>query len=84
MPDPIGPQKVADLEHAVGRERIAQFIHGRLIALGAERVVVQTGLIPAGPEWIRISPTGLSTMCRSGHPAPGERPLRHPRTREGR
>jgi len=34
---------VAELEHACGPERVAQFTHGRLVALGAERIVAQAG-----------------------------------------
>jgi len=47
-PGPRGLQDGADLEHAVGPERVALFLYQRLIALGAERVVVQPGaLAPA-------------------------------------
>ena len=45
-------QAVAELDHHVGPERLAQLAHGRMVALGAERVVVAGGLTPAGPEWV--------------------------------
>ena len=46
-------QDVADLEHAVGPERVTAAIHGRLVALGTARVVEQSGgMVVVGPEWV--------------------------------
>ena len=47
-------QAVSELEQSIGPHRLAQFAHARLVALGAELVVVahQGGLTPAGPEWV--------------------------------
>ena len=52
-PDARASTAVAELEGNVGPHRIAQFTHGRLIALGAAPVVVQPGApAPSGPEWV--------------------------------
>jgi hypothetical protein len=45
----VGLRDVAALEHAVGPERFAQFASGRLVALGAARLLAQAQT-PAGPE----------------------------------
>ena len=47
---PRGAQDVADLEHAVGPERLAVTIAQRLVALGATRVLAQAAGSAAGPE----------------------------------
>ena len=47
---PRGAQDVADLEHAVGPERLAGTIAQRLVALGATRVLAQAAGSAAGPE----------------------------------
>ena len=40
------------LEHHVGPERLAQFAHARVIALGGERIAIEPGgMVPRGPEW---------------------------------
>ena len=40
------------LEHAIGAERVAQFLAMRLVALGATRVLAQSAGGAIGPEWV--------------------------------
>ena len=50
---PRAPQAVADLEHAIGPHRVAQFANARLVALGAAPVAAPAGAVtPTGAEWV--------------------------------
>ena len=47
------PQAVADLEHAIGPHRVAQFANARLVALGAGPVAAPPAAVgPTGAECV--------------------------------